>query len=205
MFMRTFHERRLIRALKSLPNSHKTAFAAACAERQMTSYRVFAMEQGREFPDPIERALAELWSDLLGEHGSEVREEQIDALIGFIPQDVAQEEWTQAFNNAQNAGIATAYALRTRIRDDVQQAAWAARIAYEALDDFIVNSGNIDTNKPGAENRVLAHPLVQAELARQDRDLDDLRDHADSAHIIANIRDRARAEATSFLSPENVR
>jgi uncharacterized protein YjaG (DUF416 family) len=200
MLMRAFDEKKLIRALTSLPNRQRTAFAAACAERQMASYRSFAMQQGRPFPDPIERTLAELWNDLVGERGSVVREEQLEGLIALIPQDVPQGEWTQVFNNAQNAGMATAYALGTRIRGDAQQAAWAARTADDALDNFVINSENIDTNEPGAEERVLTHPLVQAELARQDRDLSDLNDHADSAQVIANIRDRARAEATSFLS-----
>jgi Protein of unknown function (DUF416) len=166
----------------------------------MASYRSFAIQQGRPFPDPIERTLAELWNDLVGERGSVVREEQLEGLIALIPQDVPQGEWTQVFNNAQNAGMATAYALGTRIRGDAQQAAWAARTAYDALDNFVINSENIDTHKPGAETRVLAHPLVQAELARQDRDLSDLHDHGGSTHVIANIRDRARAEATSFSS-----
>jgi hypothetical protein len=60
---------------------------------------------------------------------------------------------------------------------------------------------DIDTNVPGAEARVLAHPIVQAELARQRRDIDEL-DSApaqDLGAVVARLRDRAKVEAASFF------
>lgn len=73
---------------------------------------------------------------------------------------------------------------------------WAASRAYEALDDYVITNENIDSAAPGAESEILSHRLVQAELARQSRDLDELRE---GRITINQLRDRAKAEATEFL------
>lgn len=82
-----------------------------------------------------------------------------------------------------------------------QEAAWAARVAYEALDNFVINSEDVDMTMPGAELRVLAHPLVQAELARQLRDIEDLKLHGSEPMqtALARVRSRATADANHFF------
>jgi hypothetical protein len=45
---------------------------------------------------------------------------------------------------------------------------------HEALDHYVVAQEGIDTNQDDAEARVLSHPLIQAELLRQQRDLTEL-------------------------------
>jgi hypothetical protein len=98
--------------------------------------------------------------------------------------------------------MSVVYALRAKLAGEAQEATWAARVAYEALDNFVINTEHIDTNKSGEEQHVLAHPLVQAELARQQRDLDELRGGMqDPALLIRRLRDRAQAEAAIFLAP----
>lgn len=99
--------------------------------------------------------------------------------------------------------MSVAYALRARLSGDAQEVAWSARVAYEALDHFVINRENVDTNIPGEEQRVLSHPLVQAEFARQRRDLDELL--CTPPHqvklTINRVRDRARVEAAEFFGP----
>ena len=127
---------------------------------------------------------------------------QIEEVMALNPHEEDVEgPWTQDATNAQNAGMSVAYALRTRGTGEAQEAAWAARVAYEALDNFVINRENIDTNMPGAEQRILSHHLVQAELARQRRDLDELMAAADTEalSVLPRIRDRARAEAATFF------
>ena len=169
----------------------------------MPAYRRVEAMDGREVPDALERALEEVWSDpgLAQDRGA--LEQRIEELMALIPQEEGfQQSWTQEVTNAQNAGMSAVYALRAKLAGEAQEAVWAARVAYEALDNFVINSENIDTNKPGEERRVLAHPLVQAELARQHRDLDELdAGKQDPAALIARLRDRARAEAASFFGP----
>jgi hypothetical protein len=120
--------------------------------------------------------------------------------MALTPQEDGVQPWTQEATNAQNAGMAVAYALRTRLTGEAQEAAWAARVAYEALDNFVINKEDIDTSKPGSELRVLSHPLMQAEFERQERDLREL---LASGHriveIVQRLRERARSDATLFF------
>lgn len=201
--MRTFDESKLIARLERLPAPLRVTFAAACAERQMPAYRRFEAQDGREAPDALECALKAVWTDPSLVQDREEFEQRIEELMALIPQEEGfQYRWTQEVTNAQNAGMSALYALRAMLAGEAQEAVWAARVAYEALDNFVINSENIDTNKPGEEQRVIAHPLVQAELARQHRDLDELAaGKQDPAELIAGLRDRAIAEAAIFFGP----
>jgi hypothetical protein len=70
----------------------------------------------------------------------------------------------------------------------------------------VINRENIDTNKPDAEERVVANPLVQAEFARQRRDLDEAL-HVNGENdvaLVARLRDLAKAEAAIFFEASPV-
>jgi hypothetical protein len=79
--------------------------------------------------------------------------------------------WTREMVYGQNA--AAAYAIRTWLTDDPQEAGWAARQVYE-LADYAVLQGNpeFDLNAPDAEARVLASDIVQEALGALARSLD---------------------------------
>ena len=111
----------------------------------------------------------------------------------FTPED---GPWVPEYPAADDAAAALAYSFRCRRNESPKEAVWAAGRAYQALDDYVVTNENIDTGAPGAETEVLNHPLVQAELARQSRDLDELRE---GKITVGELRDRAKAEATEFL------
>jgi len=170
----------------------------------MPAYRLFEKQAGRVAPNALERALEEVWAEPSRTENAVELERQIEAVMGLIPQeDGVEGPWTQEATNAQNAGMTVAYALRTKFTGDAQEAAWAARVAYEALDNFIINKEGIDTNRPGEELRVLSHPLVQAEFDRQERDLRELlaARGREVAEVVKRIRDRARTEANIFFGP----
>jgi hypothetical protein len=102
----------------------------------------------------------------------------------------------------EDAAAAVAYAYRCRQNGAAQEAAWAGGRAYEALDNWVINTEHIDTNQSGAEERVLSHPLVQAELGRQRRDLEELlgvRNEGAIADAVAQLRDQAKAEASTVF------
>jgi uncharacterized protein YjaG (DUF416 family) len=200
--MQKFDEAKLISEIGVLPPPLRVAFAAACAERQMSAYREFEKHCGRSSPNALDLALEEVWAHPEQPQDIETFEEQIEAMMSLVPQeDSINGPWTQDATNAQNAGMAVIYALRTKLRADPQEAAWAARVAYEALDNFVINGQDVDTNMPGAELRVLAHTLVQAELARQLSDIEDLKLHASEPvpTAIARVRTRATADANRFF------
>lgn len=200
--MLIFDEARLISELGVLPPPLRVAFAAACAERQMSAYRQFERDCGCSSPSALDLALQEVWSSPEQPQDIEAFEGRIEDLMSLVPpDDVISSPCPQDAMNAHHAGIAVIYALRTRLRGDPQEAAWAALVAYEALDSYVINTEDIDVNMPGAELRVLAHPLVQAELARQLSDIEDLKLHASKPVPIAvsRVRTRATAEAERFF------
>src|SRR5262249_15111322 len=102
---------------------------------------------------------------------------------------------------ANDAASAVVYALRCWKTGSAQDAAWAARRAYEALDTAVIERSGADMNAPGAEASVLSDPLIQAELARQMRDVEELRvaQQREFSSIVRSMRARARADARAVL------
>jgi len=114
-------------------------------------------------------------------------------------QRVADGPWSEYQTTAQDAASALAYALRCRRNGEADESAWAARRAYETIDNYVINHEGIDTNEPGTEMLVLSHPLIQAELTRQNRDVEELRR---GAIRIECLEERSKAESAVFL-PSN--
>jgi uncharacterized protein YjaG (DUF416 family) len=191
-----FNEMELAERIEELPRPDRAAFAAACAERLLPAYHKFSARSNRGDPHIVEQILTRLWTDLSGESMSDAETEaQIDACMELIPRE-DDGPWVAEQGAAEDAVAALTYALRCRRSGLAKEAAWAARRAYEAVDDYLINHENVDTNIAGAEARVLAHPLMQAELARQQRDLDEL---LAGTITIDRLRERSRAEAAEFL------
>lgn len=191
-----FDEKQLLQKLEQLATNHRVAFAAACAQRQLPCYQRFSAKTGIGDFTALENMLESLWKDLNGNPILEKEiETKIDACMQLIPQeDLRQWENGQAY--AENAAASLVYALRCRQTRKSEEAIWAAQRAYEALDNFVINTENIDTNIPGEELHVLSHPLIQAELGRQQRDLDEL--HR-GVVTVQRLQERAKAEAADFL------
>ncbi len=200
-----FDEAELVAKLNLLPKAFRVIFATACAERLIPAYRLFNTESGDGDPVAMNQALEDLWSNpVLPEVHKEVYEQQLEKVMRLIPRDdETGKSWTMQATYAQDSGMSLAYALRARISGEPQEAAWLALVAYEALDHFLINREDIDTNKPGGEQKVISNPIVQAELRRQRRDLDELLNSSGQnvQEIAFRFRDRARAEAGSFFSP----
>jgi uncharacterized protein YjaG (DUF416 family) len=202
--MLEFDESKLVTMLKRLPAPLRVAFAAACAERQIPAYRIFSSQTGQGDPDALQRTLDDLWAEPSTTRGEPELERQVKEVLGVIPQEEGfVGPWTQQATNAQNAGMSLVYALRARLNGEAQEAAWSALVAYEALDNFVINHEDIDTNEPAGEHKVLSHQLVQAELARQQRDLEDLlaADGRDLKGVFSRLRERAKLDAAKFLAP----
>ncbi|MCY3001214.1 MAG: DUF416 family protein [Planctomycetota bacterium] len=200
--MLKFDEAALTSQLSQLSRKLRVIFAAACAERLAPAYRCFVSADGANHPNELERALQDVWDNPERTTSAYDSEEKIDALIELIPQEENVEApRSQAASNAESAGTAIVYALRTRLIGGPREAVWAARAAYEALDNFIINTEGISITTAEGESRVLMHPLLQAELRRQRRDLDELCSPTEpSVAIVERLRARARADAHRFLS-----
>ncbi|XXY44276.1 DUF416 family protein [Sorangium sp. So ce269] len=198
-----FDEAQLIKDIERLAPRHRVAFAAACAERLRPAYLTFSARTGRGNPRQYEAILDLLWSDLDKQRMTDAEvSAHMEICMALIPQE-DDGPWINEQASAEDAGAALAYALQCRQSGQSQEAAWAARCAYEALDHYVITDEGLDMNIPGTETRVLSHPLVQAEFDRQRRDIRELSDAKEHefAETIHRIRERARTEAATFFGP----
>jgi uncharacterized protein YjaG (DUF416 family) len=195
-----YDEPHLKRLLDELPKKPRIVFAAQCAERLAPAYPPFAERNGRD-PNELALLLERLWQDLDGaEMSRDAVQAHCDLTLALVPDD--DDPWFGLAFYASDAAAAVAYAFSVRLTGDSQDAAWAARRAYEALDYFVVTHAAIDRNVPGAEARILSDPRIQQELTRQRRDLDELGSLAKQPlrpGIPDALRQRAKAEAYHFL------
>jgi uncharacterized protein YjaG (DUF416 family) len=198
-----FDEEELVRRLQLLSPAFRVAFAAACAERQLPAYLVFYAAAKRGDPHALAEILSRLWDDLTSNPmpHSEV-EGALEVCMSLIPRE-DEGLWINEQAYAEDAAAAVAYALRTRLTENAQESAWAARRAYEAVDHFVIDQLGLSPKTPEEEEQVASHPLVQTELIRQDRDLK----HLESARgaisvgfLASAVRARAQQEARTFLS-----
>ena len=194
-----FDEKALVSALETLSQKRRVAFAAACAEHLRPAYEVFSRRSGRGDSKALGDILGKLWDDLAGDSMSSGElQSALDDCMKLIPRE-DEGPWVPEQAVAEDAVAALAYALRCRQNGSSQEAALSARRCYEAVDYYVINAENVDLSVQGAESRALAHPLVQAELARQQRDIDDLSKSGDANDVAAaRLRSRARLEGVSF-------
>ena len=192
-----FSRTQLTRKLDRLPLPLRLIFAATCAERLLPAYVTSSNLTGKGDPETLARILARLWEDIAGDPMTESEvQANISTCMDLIPTDY-HEPWFVEQASAENASTAVVYALTCRQSGGSQEAMWSAEQAYNALDHFVINRENVDLNAPEAESRLLAHPLLQAELARQRRDIEELFGAVgdDVRQTAAKFRQRAKAEA----------
>lgn len=189
-----FDESALRRDAELLSIRDRSAFAAACAQRLLPSYVKFSKQTARGNPEKLAASLGLLWDDLLGrkEMSDSDLQKEISSSLGLIPED-EKKTWVVEQAAADDAASAVAYALRTRLRGNGQDAAWAARRAYDAVTYYCQNVG-IEPGKVKILDlsETSRNPLVQAELSRQHRDITEL---LQGTIALVRLRERAVAEA----------
>ncbi len=203
--MADFNDKRLVASLKGLPVACRVAFAAACAQRLIPSYKSFCAkvpDHACAKPPLASDALSRLWGDIGGEEmGKSELQELATVLTAAIPTEDEAYEAGEPY--AEDAVAAVAYAFRERVSGSGEDAMWAAQRVYGALDHYVINS----TTKPQDkldEQAVLNHPLVQKELLRQSRDLETLRSGVASGAgvdlLARELQRTAERESTNVFS-----
>lgn len=196
-----FSRTQLTRKLARLPLPLCVIFAAACAERLLPGYITFSNRTGQGDSTAIMRALARLWEDVGGRPmtADEVQA-NISTCMNLIPPD-DDVSLGEESDYAENASAAVVYALTCLQKSNAEYGAWSADQAYEALGQFVTNRDNVDLNAQGSLRRILANPLIQAELVRQRRDVNELLRAADEdvRRVAARFRARAKTESKIFF------
>ncbi len=182
-----YDEAQLVQALDAEPKAARVAFAAASAERLQPLYAWFHEVSGQGDPEVLRAALDAVWDLVLGRPSPGDLRQLQEAAESLVPdEDVGK--WSEQSAYAQNAAAAVAYAVRSWITNDPQQAGWAARQVYEAA-DYAAQQDTDDLNAPGAEDALLARPVVQEAVEGIRADLQAVSRPGDSMEV----RNAARA------------
>lgn len=195
--MRQYDEGRLQEELDQLPPGGRCAFASACAERQLRNPAVSNAEGITEAVRLLER----LWEHLADRHLTRDMLEQLaQRCESIIPDGDAVADWTSQVAFEESAIAAAVYAFRCAASGDSCFAIWSARQALEALDVFVAERLGISVYDPPAQRQIASDPLVQAELNRQERDLEDVRAFAAAPlQSTVELRERSRSDARAFF------
>jgi len=195
--MHQYNEADRVRLLEALSIPNRVVFALLCASRLLPQYSRFHEKTGRGDSRAINALAERLWQHVTVHPMShEELQHAVDQCMDLIPvEDQGWDDQTQPY--AEDAAAALAYALRTALSGESQEAAWASRCAYETMDYYAgIGQAGYD------EQARIQHPVVQAELGRQMRDLAELRalEEASCPQAIEEFRRRAEQEAiTVFL------
>jgi hypothetical protein len=185
--MLRYDEAQLVRDLSAETKAARAAFAAASAERLQPLYTWFHEVSGQGDPAVLRAALDAVWDLVLGLRAPDDLDRLQDAAESLVP-DEEDDGWVEQSAYAQNAAAAVAYAVRSWISDDPEEAGWAARQLYEAA-DYAAQQETDDLNAPGAEDALLARPVVQEALEGIRADLQAISSSGDPREV----RDGARA------------
>lgn len=194
-----YDEASIIRGLEQLPTDLRCAFAFFCAARLAPAYQAFHLRTGRGDSAALWSLADRLWADLRGDRMSaEEVKTAIDEGMALVPSE-DDEGWDETQPYAEDAAAALVYVFRARLSGDVQEAAWSARCTYETFDHLVQAVAGLDPTTPEAEAAILSHPLLQRELSRQLRDLQELAalrrsDAADATARLEAMLARARSE-----------
>lgn len=205
MVVHTYDEARCREVLERLNAPFRVAFALLCASRLLPAYKLFQDRTGRGRWALLDALREELWHHVLESQMSRQElQDAIDQCLAVVPtEEDGWDEDTQPY--AEDAAAALAYAFRAALTGDPQEAVWASRRAYEAVDHYAGRSLDEPQDRPYDEDARIGHPAVQMELARQSRDLDDLElvADADRSRAIRVMRQRAHQEAWPPKAPHS--
>jgi hypothetical protein len=158
-------EDRLERRLAILSHAQVITFASTCAARlEKTAIELSSADTLASVTTVIEAISFYLSARI--EFDSNSFEEE---LLQTMPDEDENPDFVSAV--IEDAAAAGVYALRTVRDGSARDAVWAARRAYDTADRRVLQMLNVDEIGVSEEAYILQHPVVQAELQRQERDI----------------------------------
>jgi hypothetical protein len=187
-----FDEQALRERLTALPQAKALAFGAACAERILPNYLRFMRETGWGRIDRLRRALDLVWKIVETDIGTD--EDVIRQILAECEATAPDsEDFGSLFTSgAQDACFAICNLLDFVLEKSNKCIVLAARYPTDSIDLYVQEVENIAPQDPMLESKILSHPLMQQELARQRRDLDVLQ--AESADAVGRVRRTSASE-----------
>lgn len=172
--MYSFDENALTGELGVLSSRARIAFAAAAATRQLVNFERLARESDAGSAQRPREITVQLWTDLQAAAIDRAAwSARLDEVMNLLPEE--SDDWVIGHALADDALSSLAYAIRCLLTPEPQEAAWAARRAYEAADQAAIRVLAVQPGLPNTEAAIKSHGFVQRELARQRSDLSLLR------------------------------
>ena len=190
-----YDEPALLDRLAGASSRARALFAALYAERLCGFYELFARSTGQGDVARLRAALDAAWQAIDGDVDAAELERWQDVAEGLVPEE--DENWVVESGFASDSAAAVAYALRARLTDDPQEAAYTASSLYDAS-DFVAQRQleELDLNEPGAEDALADQPVVQEALAGIEADLEAA---LTEPLEIPRLRDEARQGAAALV------
>lgn len=197
--MLSYDETRLVRRLNAIYPSSKIAFAAACAERLFPFIENYSHAIGSPVTVSLRRLLDKCWHYCaVPPDNQNLLQSEYEECYSLIPnEDLASKSGVPYIEDAVSS---IAYALRTVLSDEGQEAAYAARCACELLEHYLSRTLSIDLREPVSAEKIYQHPLMQQELLRQENllsELEQLREIGPTS--FQQIQQRAQVAANKLL------
>ncbi|GGA46479.1 DUF416 family protein [Dyella nitratireducens] len=169
-----YDEQALKQQLSAMPERSIVAFALCCSTRQLNAFEAYADKFLPEKREAARHIVESLWATIIfGENTPVMWSEQLAIVEETYPDE--QDHWAPFHVYGGNALSSLIYTIRSLLASaDVQEAAWAARIAYESADQAALRSLDKMRGSPEIEQLVVASDIVQRELHRQSDDLQSL-------------------------------
>ena len=191
----TYDKPHLLQALAAMSPPARLACATAAATRLMPVCERFAAAQDTGKQERARQIVAELWQCILADDaGQQPWAAVLDEVMAMIPGEEVQGGALTLM--AEDALASLAYAVRCLLVDAAQEAEWAVGREYDAADQAAIRLTGVVPNTPKKEARLLAHPLIQRTLGRQQEDLALLR-RGDFAELL-----RQAVANPTFTEPE---
>ena len=167
--METFNETQLRLRLEGSEPRRRVLFAAIIAARMAPVYQLYCKR--RQLGDLVRHAgaLSFLWNQLTQTAPDfDGAKRHLEQVMELIPEK--DEDWGALSAQAEDSASVLAYALRSLIDPKPEEAAWAARRAYETVDNLVIQDEGVKLGG-SHEAAILAEPRIQAELIQQQTDL----------------------------------
>jgi hypothetical protein len=162
--------------IDQLPVGLRAALAAACAQRQVEVYRTYARRTGASTSAAFDKILDAIWSQIHKGQCFKTGEDTEARAERLYPGKEAKGDMYKGC--AQIAVLSLLHSNYVLVTGKAEDTCSAAHEAFSCIRKFLVSSIGkepiINRREPDAFERISAHPLMEAEVCRQQRDLRDV-------------------------------
>jgi len=168
MMFPAFSKEETLRRLSTLLPIGQRAFGLLCCERMLPNYVAFQAETNGGDSIPLREAMEMAWESIES-RADDSRVRRLSEMCEFVAPN--SEQFVSRFTTpAQDACFAICCVLDHILKPDPERIAQVATFATDSIDLYVQEIEAIQPNAPNLEELILAHPLMQRELARQDQD-----------------------------------